>query len=188
MQLKNVSTGEAVGRGVVYILTMYYLFIGIAYLTDIFMASIEMITSVKKQVRIKDEQGREQMVVVCVWNQTIANLSLIALGGSASEVFLAFIQIISNEYKAEELGPSESVASAAFNLMVIIGVHLLDSAQRQPPHPVPARLPRGLILGRFRLRVAFHHHVGHFTGRDRSVGGVAYSQFQSVGRLVRLYR
>ena len=122
LPLEDVSTGEVVGRGIVYILAMAYLFVGIAYLADIFMASIEMITSSKKEVVIKDENNIEQTVVVRVWNQTVANLTLIALGCAAPEVLLSCIEIVKNNFEAEELGPSETVASASFNLFVIIGV------------------------------------------------------------------
>lgn len=55
----------------------------------------------------------------------IANLTLIALGGAAPEVFLATITLITNNFESEELGPSEIVASASFNTMVIIGVCIL---------------------------------------------------------------
>ena len=50
LPLEDISTGQIVARGIVYILAMAYLFVGIAYLADIFMASIEMITSSKKEV------------------------------------------------------------------------------------------------------------------------------------------
>jgi solute carrier family 8 (sodium/calcium exchanger) len=101
---------------------MYYLFLGIAYLADLFMASVEMITSTKKEVIIKDDKGQDQTIVVRIWNQTVANLTLIALGCAAPEVLLSCIEIVKNNFEAEELGPSETVASASFNLFAIIGV------------------------------------------------------------------
>ena len=122
LPLEGVSTGQLIGRGIVYILSMAYLFVGIAYLADLFMASIEMITSSKKEVTIKDDKGQEQTIVVRVWNQTVANLTLIALGCAAPEVLLSCIEIVKNNFEAEELGPSETVASASFNLFAIIGV------------------------------------------------------------------
>ena len=61
-------------------------------------------------------------MVVPIWNQTVANLTLMALGCAAPEVLLSGIEIVSKKFEAEELGPSETVASAAFNLFVIIGV------------------------------------------------------------------
>lgn len=120
--LENVSIGGIIFRGTVYIAAMLYLFVGLAYLADLFMASIEMITSIKKEIRVKNEQGEEETVVVRIWNQTVANLTLIALGCAAPEILLSIIEIIQHGFIAEELGPSETVASASFNLFVIIGV------------------------------------------------------------------
>jgi len=105
---EGLSTEEMVGRGVVYILAMYFLFIGIAYLADIFMSAIEMITSTKKEVKIINERGEEEVVVVRIWNQTIANLSLIALGGAAPEVFMASITLITNGFEGQSSPTSGS--------------------------------------------------------------------------------
>ena len=119
---QNLTTGEVIGRGITYVVSMCYLFVGIAYLADIFMSAIEMITSTKKEIRIKNDKGIEEVVVIRVWNQTVANLSLIALGGAAPEVFLSIIELIKHNFEFEELGPSEMVASASFNVMVIVSV------------------------------------------------------------------
>lgn len=122
MPLQNVSTGVVAFRGIVYIASLIYLFVGVAILADKFMASIEMITSKKKVVKVKDENGKTQTVVVRVWNETVANLTLMALGCSCPEILLSSIEIIGKGFEAGEMGPGSTVGSAAFNLFVIIGV------------------------------------------------------------------
>lgn len=64
--------------------------------------------------------GEEKRVFVTVWNSTVANLTLMALGSSAPEIMLSVIGIMGTDYYAEELGPSTIVGSAAFNLLMII--------------------------------------------------------------------
>ena len=122
LPLHNVGTGIVVFRGLVYIVSLVYLFVGVAILADKFMASIEMITSKKKVVKVKDENGKIQTVVVRVWNETVANLTLMALGCSCPEILLSSIEIIGKGFEAGEMGPGSTVGSAAFNLFIIIGV------------------------------------------------------------------
>ena len=59
---------------------------------------------------------------VRIWNETVSNLTLMALGSSAPEILLAIIEIFGNNFEAGELGPGTIVGSAAFNLFVIIGI------------------------------------------------------------------
>ncbi|KAI9562930.1 hypothetical protein GHT06_010386 [Daphnia sinensis] len=122
LPLQNVGTGTVAFRGLVYIASLIYLFVGVAILADKFMASIEMITSKKKEVKVKDANGKVQTVVVRVWNETVANLTLMALGCSCPEILLSSIEIIGKGFEAGEMGPGSTVGSAAFNLFVIIGV------------------------------------------------------------------
>ena len=61
-----------------------------------------------------------------VWNDTVANLSLLALGTSAPEILLSVIEVVGNQFVAGELGPGTIVGSAAFNLLVIIGVCMVS--------------------------------------------------------------
>lgn len=120
--LNNVSKGAVAFRGIVYIAALIYLFVGVAILADRFMASIEMITSKKREVKMKDRDGKVQTVVVRVWNETVANLTLMALGCSCPEILLSSIEIIGKGFEAGDLGPGSTVGSAAFNLFVIVGV------------------------------------------------------------------
>jgi len=117
------SMAERFGRGLIYIVLMLYLFIGVAIVSDKFMESIEAITAAEKEVSIKDPRsGKTQVVVVKVWNETVANLTLMALGSSAPEIMLSVIEIIANNFESGDLGPGTIVGSAAFNLFMIIGL------------------------------------------------------------------
>merc|ERR1719192_1854575 len=102
---------------------MIYLFIGVAIASDKFMESIEMITAQEKEVSVKDPRtGKTQVIIVKVWNETVANLTLMALGSSAPEIMLSVIEIWAKSFKAGDLGPGTIVGSAAFNLFMIIGL------------------------------------------------------------------
>jgi solute carrier family 8 (sodium/calcium exchanger) len=119
----NLSSGDRLGRGLLYILLMVYLFIGVSIVSDRFMESIEMITAQEKELSVKDPKTGKTQVVICkVWNETVANLSLMALGSSAPEILLSVVEIIAKNFKAGELGPGTIVGSAAFNLFMIIGL------------------------------------------------------------------
>jgi len=75
--------------------------------------------------------GEEKRVYVTVWNSTVANLTLMALGSSAPEILLSVIEVFSTGFYAGELGPSTIVGSAAFNLFVIsaVCVHAIPSGE-----------------------------------------------------------
>ena len=61
-----------------------------------------------------------------IWNETVANLSLMALGSSAPEILLSVISTVKDVAAIPpELGPSTIVGSAAFNLLVISGVSII---------------------------------------------------------------
>merc|ERR1719381_28453 len=118
-----MSLGDRFGRGLLYAVLMVYLFIGVAIASDKFMESIEMITAQEKEVSVKDRRtGKTQVIIVKVWNETVANLTLMALGSSAPEIMLSVIEIWAKSFKAGDLGPGTIVGSAAFNLFMIIGL------------------------------------------------------------------
>lgn len=121
----NLTFGDRFSRGLVYFLGMIYLFIGVSIVSDRFMAGIEVITSKEKEVKVRKPNGETQIVVVRVWNETVANLTLMALGSSAPEILLSIIEIIAKDFKAGELGPGTIVGSAAYNLFVIIAICVL---------------------------------------------------------------
>lgn len=113
-------------RGFLYILSMLYLFLGIAIVSDLFMSSIEVITSQKKTVYKWDEERQERVAKeVMVWNETVANLTLLALGSSAPEILLATIENVlrlGEQGTEKNLGTFTIVGSAAFNLLMITSV------------------------------------------------------------------
>lgn len=62
-----------------------------------------------------------------IWNATVANLTLMALGSSAPEILLSVISTVKDiEAIPPELGPSTIVGSAAFNLLVISAVSIIS--------------------------------------------------------------
>ena len=62
---------------------------------------------------------------VDIWNPTVANLTLMALGSSAPEILLSVLGTVGDiEAVPSKLGPSTIVGSAAFNLLVISGVSI----------------------------------------------------------------
>merc|ERR1740129_531518 len=81
------------------------------------MSAIEAITSRRKQVSMAS--GR--VITLRVWNGTISNLTLMALGSSAPEILLSTIELFKRGMFAGDLGPSTIIGSAAFNLMMIVG-------------------------------------------------------------------
>ncbi|KAK7104003.1 sodium/calcium exchanger 1-like [Littorina saxatilis] len=118
----NLSAGDKGARAVVYMLAMVYMFLGVSIVADRFMAAIEVITSKEKEVLIKKADGQTAVVSVRIWNETVSNLTLMALGSSAPEILLAVIEICHNNFVAGDLGPSTIVGSAAFNLFIIIAI------------------------------------------------------------------
>eukprot|EP00931_Biecheleriopsis_adriatica_P005778 TRINITY_DN107266_c0_g1_i1.p1 TRINITY_DN107266_c0_g1~~TRINITY_DN107266_c0_g1_i1.p1 ORF type:complete len:842 (+),score=150.92 TRINITY_DN107266_c0_g1_i1:86-2611(+) len=106
-------------RGTLYFFFLVWLLMGVGVISDIFMCAIEKITS--KRTR-KFNSETQRYATVLVWNPTVANLSLMALGSSAPEILLNVIEILGNNFFAGELGPSTIVGSAAFNLFCIIAV------------------------------------------------------------------
>jgi len=119
----EMSMGDRFGRGLLYGILMIYLFIGVAIASDKFMESIEMITAQEKEVSVKDRRtGKTQVIIVKVWNETVANLTLMALGSSAPEIMLSVIEIWAKDFYSGDLGPGTIVGSAAFNLFMIIGL------------------------------------------------------------------
>lgn len=109
-------------RIVLYLAGLLYLFLAIAKVADIFMTSIEKITSKTTYIKYPDPNNPTGPLIdreVKIWNDTVANLTLMALGSSAPEILLSCIEIVGNNFLAGELGPGTIVGSAAYNLLVI---------------------------------------------------------------------
>ena len=107
---------------IVYFIGLIWSFLAVGIIADVFMAAIEVITSAEKIVNTKNPDGSTSQVTVKIWNATVANLTLMALGSSAPEILLSVYEILLGNFIAGELGPSTIVGSAAFNLLVITAV------------------------------------------------------------------
>lgn len=119
---QNPSFGDKVARATVYFVALVYMFLGVSIIADRFMASIEVITSQEKEITIKKPNGETTTTTVRIWNETVSNLTLMALGSSAPEILLSVIEVVGHGFNAGALGPSTIVGSAAFNMFVIIGI------------------------------------------------------------------
>ncbi|XP_073681710.1 sodium/calcium exchanger 1a isoform X1 [Garra rufa] len=118
---ENPSFGDKLARATVYFVGLFYMFLGVSIIADRFMASIEVITSQEKEITIKKPNGETTTTTVRVWNETVSNLTLMALGSSAPEILLSVVEVCGHNFNAGELGPNTIVGSAAFNMFVIIG-------------------------------------------------------------------
>jgi len=121
----TLGGGDKAARAVVYFAAMIFCFLGISIISDKFMSAIETITSQEKDVKVKLPNGEVTVITVAIWNETVSNLTLMALGSSAPEILLSVIEICGSKFIAGDLGPGTIVGSAAFNLFVIIGICIL---------------------------------------------------------------
>ncbi|XP_066501586.1 solute carrier family 8 member 4a [Hoplias malabaricus] len=119
---QNPSVGDKVARAIVYFVALIYMFLGMSIIADRFMSSIEVITSQEKEITIKKPNGETTTATVRIWNETVSNLTLMALGSSAPEILLSVIEVCGHNFEAGNLGPSTIVGSAAFNMFIIIAI------------------------------------------------------------------
>uniref|UniRef100_A0A3Q2E9H8 Solute carrier family 8 member 4b n=1 Tax=Cyprinodon variegatus TaxID=28743 RepID=A0A3Q2E9H8_CYPVA len=119
---QNPSVGDKVARAIVYFVALIYMFLGMSIIADRFMSSIEVITSQEKEITIKRPNGETTTTTVRIWNETVSNLTLMALGSSAPEILLSVIEVCGHGFEAGSLGPSTIVGSAAFNMFIIIAL------------------------------------------------------------------
>jgi len=108
-------------RFIIYLLVIFWLFLGVTAAADTFMTGVECITSTPREITVI-EDGEEKKIEVQVWNDTVANLTLMALGSSAPEILLSIVEIFSNRFYSGVLGPSTIVGSASFNLFLITAI------------------------------------------------------------------
>ena len=129
----NLSSGDKAARATVYFASLAFMFLGVSIIADRFMAAIEVITSKEREVTIRKPNGETTVVNVRIWNETVSNLTLMALGSSAPEILLSIIEICGNNFQAGDLGPGTIVGSAAFNLFIIIGicVHVIPNGEHR---------------------------------------------------------
>uniref|UniRef100_A0A667XPX3 Solute carrier family 8 member 1a n=1 Tax=Myripristis murdjan TaxID=586833 RepID=A0A667XPX3_9TELE len=118
----NPALTDRLARATIYFVALAYMFLGVSIIADRFMASIEVITSQERRITIKKPNGEKITTTVRVWNETVSNLTLMALGSSAPEILLSVVEVCGHNFNAGELGPNTIVGSAAFNMFVIIGL------------------------------------------------------------------
>jgi len=118
----NLALGDIIARGVIYFVALVYMFVGVSIIADKFMAAIEVITSQEREVIIKKPNSEPQIISIRIWNETVSNLTLMALGSSAPEILLSIIEVYATDFNAGDLGPGTIVGSAAFNMFVIIAI------------------------------------------------------------------
>lgn len=119
---ENPPFPERLARAAIYFVGLMYMFVGVSIIADRFMASIEVITSQERRITVRKPNGEKVVATVRVWNETVSNLTLMALGSSAPEILLSVVEVCGHNFDAGELGPNTIVGSAAFNMFVIIGL------------------------------------------------------------------
>lgn len=118
----NPTFTDRLARATIYFVGLAYMFLGVSIIADRFMSSIEVITSQERQITIKKQNGEKITTTVRIWNETVSNLTLMALGSSAPEILLSVVEVCGHNFDAGQLGPNTIVGSAAFNTFVIIGL------------------------------------------------------------------
>jgi solute carrier family 8 (sodium/calcium exchanger) len=109
-------------QATLYFIGLFWVFLGVGLVCDQFMAAIERITSAERIIWLHVRSGTDHMIRRKVWNSTMANLTLMALGSSAPEIMLNTVEVCSSGFFSGELGPATIVGSAAFNLLIISAV------------------------------------------------------------------
>lgn len=113
-------------QGCLYVCAILYMFVGIAIAADSFMMSIEMITSKKRIIYTYDRITQQRVAKeVFVWNETISNLTLMALGSSAPEILISVFETLatlSDTKPKESLGLFTIIGSASYNMIFITAI------------------------------------------------------------------
>ena len=98
-------------RAALYLVGLIWTFLGVAILSDAFMAGIETITGQTKMVTVQDADGNDVTTEELIWNPAVANLTLLALGSSAPEIMMSCIEIGANEAYFGAIGAPTVVGS-----------------------------------------------------------------------------
>lgn len=140
----NESTWSGSALAVACAIFLAWMFVGVAHAADAFMQAVELITTEEREVFSKKTHKLEN---VRVWNATLANISLMAIGSSAPEILLSIMELFSNDYFSGELGPFTIIGSASFNLFVISAICILaipeDEVRRI--HEVPVYITTSIF-------------------------------------------
>ncbi|CAG5131763.1 unnamed protein product [Candidula unifasciata] len=121
-------------RAILYVIALIYLFIGLSVITERLMTAVDVIVSKKKQIAVMISDGTIVYVTDRLWSETLANVTIVALGSSASEILLTIVEVYSNDFQVGSLGPSAIIGSAAYNLFIISAICMfavpVDKAQK----------------------------------------------------------
>lgn len=95
---KDIALSDRIARAIVYFLAMCYMFLGVSIIADRFMSSIEVITAKEKEITVTKPSGETVTIHIKVWNETVSNLTLMALGSSAPEIMLSALEVVGKLY------------------------------------------------------------------------------------------
>ncbi|CAI5462644.1 unnamed protein product [Closterium sp. Yama58-4] len=131
-------------RSAWYLFGMLYCFVGLAAIVRVFMEALDRISSTYAMVSRRDpETGREERRMEKVWNSTVVNIALMALGTSAPEIVIAVVDALKHLNQGPGvLGAGTVLGSAAFNLMVISAVCVVTP----PAHSIKRIQAVGVFL------------------------------------------
>ena len=123
LPIVNEITWPVWFRALLYLTALIYCCIAMFIVADIFMCSIDSITSKTREVIITGENGIQKHVKIPIWNGAVANLVLMSLGPRVAPlILLSLIGTLGNGLEQDRFGPSLIVGSGAFNLFVISAV------------------------------------------------------------------
>ncbi|CAI5506827.1 unnamed protein product, partial [Closterium sp. Naga37s-1] len=131
-------------RSAWYLFGMLYCFVGLAAIVRVFMEALDRISSTYAMVSRHDpETGREERRMEKVWNSTVVNVALMALGASAPDIVIAVVDALKHLNQGPGvLGAGTVLGSAAFNQMVISAVCVVTP----PAHSIKRIQAVGVFL------------------------------------------
>lgn len=112
-------------------------------------SAIEVITSAKRIILKQDPYTKDFVLAkVNIWNTTVANLTLMALGSGAPEIALNIIETVETlDRKPGQLGAYTVVGSAAFNFLMISALSIYavneQNDTRTPQELIQMGTPKG---------------------------------------------
>ena len=117
-------------------------------------------------------EDEPEVIEVRVWNDTVANLILMAFGTASPDILLSIVEVAAHHFESGKLGPATIVGSAAFNLLIITSVCMVA-------------LPAGEIkrVHRFKVSffcIAFKYHMNNIRGTNNlftEINGVILASF-----------
>ncbi|KAM9257634.1 LOW QUALITY PROTEIN: sodium/calcium exchanger 1 [Cariama cristata] len=103
------------------------MFLGVI-IADRFMSSIEVITSQEREITIKKPNGETSKTTVRIWNETVSNLTLMALV-SAPEILLSVIEVCGHGFTAGTWGQHTCGEAAYMFVIIAICVYVVPDGE-----------------------------------------------------------